>query len=117
MGWCDETFQQHNWLSWVILKGHTSNTGTVTLNDAQSASPFQRPVIIFHNGCPDDPDLAAIIGGLEFCHKLMKPAILEGKARSYCRDRSGSWDAKHYREHALREEWGAPRLLHQPHRP
>lgn len=26
VGWPDETLQQHNWLSWVILKGHANNT-------------------------------------------------------------------------------------------
>jgi choline dehydrogenase-like flavoprotein len=110
VGWPAETLQQHNWLSWVILKGHTNNTGCVTLNADQPASPFQRPVINFNNfnnGCPDDADLSAIVEGLEFCHDLMRPAIQAGKARPYWpRPEQSPWDAEHFREHALREAWG-----------
>ncbi len=64
--------QQHNYLSWVVLKAHTTNTaGTVTL---RSADPRDTPLINFHyfdEGTDSaGEDLEAVVDGIEFVRKM-----------------------------------------------
>jgi choline dehydrogenase len=64
--------QDHNYLSWVVLKAHTRNTaGTVTL---RSADPRDTPLVNFHyfdegNGATEQ-DLDAVVDGIEFVRAM-----------------------------------------------
>lgn len=64
--------QQHNYLSWVILKAHTRNTaGTVTL---RSADPRDTPLINFHyfdeGSDAKEQDLESVVDGIEFARAV-----------------------------------------------
>jgi choline dehydrogenase-like flavoprotein len=109
--WSKEILQQHNWLTWVILKAHTKNTGRVTLNATLPASPYVRPVIDFKNfagGDVDDLDLQAVVEGLQFCKKLVEPELKHGATRYWPQQAKYSWDddGKGFREYARNEAWG-----------
>ena len=58
-----------NYLTWVVLKGHTRNrAGTVTL---RSADPRDTPAINFHYfDQGDDQDLEAVVEGILFARKM-----------------------------------------------
>ncbi|MGE5302070.1 MAG: GMC family oxidoreductase [Alphaproteobacteria bacterium] len=62
----------HNYLSWVVLKGHTANSaGSVTLN---SADPRDRPKINFRyfeeGGDAKGEDLDAVVEGVKFVRAM-----------------------------------------------
>jgi choline dehydrogenase-like flavoprotein len=64
--------RDHNYLSWVVLKGHTANScGTVKLN---SADPRDRPKINFHyfeeGGDAEGADLNAVVEGVKFVRAM-----------------------------------------------
>jgi choline dehydrogenase len=70
-GYSQVVAEHHNYLTWVVLKGHTANTGgRVTL---RSADPRDRPEVNFryfdegrHAG---DEDVEAVVAGIEFVRK------------------------------------------------
>ncbi len=61
----------HNQFTWAILKARTSNTGRVSL---QSAQPWDTPSINFQyfgdGGRANDPDLEAVLSGIEFVRDM-----------------------------------------------
>ena len=64
--------RHHNYLSWVVLKGHTANSaGRVTLN---SADPRDPPKINFHyfdeGGDSRGEDLDAVVEGVKFVRAM-----------------------------------------------
>lgn len=64
--------EHHDYLSWVVLKGHTRNiAGTVTL---RSADPRDLPEINFHyfeeGSDPQGDDLAAVVEGVKFVRAM-----------------------------------------------
>ena len=63
---------QLNYLSWAILKAHTHNRGSVTLN---TNDPRDRPMIDFNYFDPQhDPggtDLEAVVDGVEFVRRIV----------------------------------------------
>ncbi len=72
--------QNLNALTWVVLKGHTNNTGgEVTLN---SADPLDPPQINFHyfdeGTDPGGTDLKAVVEGVKFARTLTAPLKQKG---------------------------------------
>lgn len=79
----------HNKFTWAIVKARTANTGRVSL---ASANPWDRPLINFQyfddGRRENDPDLKAVIDGIEFvrsmnerlrkCYKLIKREEIPG---------------------------------------
>jgi choline dehydrogenase-like flavoprotein len=76
-GYSREIARSLNSLTWVVLKGHTRNrAGEVTL---RTADPRDRPAIdfkFFDQG--GEEDLAAVVEGIEFVRKLVKPLRCAG---------------------------------------
>lgn len=71
---------EKNYLTWVILKGHTNNrAGTVRL---RSADPRDTPVIAFHSfdeGTDDGgEDVRSVVEGIEFVRRLTRSMIEDG---------------------------------------
>jgi choline dehydrogenase-like flavoprotein len=71
-GYSDLIARHHNYLSWVVLKGHTANSaGTVTLN---SADPRDRPKTNFRyfeeGGDNKGEDLDAVVEGVKFVRAM-----------------------------------------------
>ncbi|MET1025720.1 MAG: GMC oxidoreductase [Dongiaceae bacterium] len=72
--------EHHNYLTWAILKAHTTNqAGEVTL---RSADPRDRPAINFHyfdegNDSQGD-DLRAVIAGIRFVRRMTEPLKRRG---------------------------------------
>ena len=67
-GWSKDALSRQNRFTWLILKGHTANTGRLEL---QSDKPWERPKISFDYFNDDtdaakDPDLLAVKEGIEF---------------------------------------------------
>lgn len=67
-----ERIRKSNYLSWIVLKAHTSNTaGTVTL---RSNDPRDVPRINFHyfdeGSAGHEQDLEAVVDGIEFVRRL-----------------------------------------------
>jgi choline dehydrogenase-like flavoprotein len=59
-----------NALTWVVLKGHTSNrAGTVTL---RSSDPLDTPAIDFNYFTDGDADLKAVVEGIRFVRKVTR---------------------------------------------
>jgi choline dehydrogenase-like flavoprotein len=59
-----------NALTWVVLKGHTTNrSGTVTL---RSADPLDRPAIDFNYFSDGDADLKAVVEGVRFVRRVTR---------------------------------------------
>jgi choline dehydrogenase len=72
--------QQPNCLTWVVLKGHTKNTGgSVTL---RSKDPRDTPLInfrYFEEGTdPLDHDLKAVVEGVKFARRVSVPLKQQG---------------------------------------
>ncbi|MBV9508266.1 MAG: GMC family oxidoreductase N-terminal domain-containing protein [Acidobacteriia bacterium] len=69
--------EQHNYLTWVVLKAHTRNrSGQVTL---RSRDPRDPPKIDFHyfrEGA--DEDLAAVVDGIRFVRRLSAKLQAQG---------------------------------------
>jgi choline dehydrogenase-like flavoprotein len=61
--------ENHNYLTWVVLKAHTRNrAGQVTL---RSKDPRDTPLIDFHNFREGgDEDAAAVVDGIRFVRRL-----------------------------------------------
>jgi choline dehydrogenase len=79
-GYSHVVTEHHNYLTWVVLKGHTANTGgRVTL---RSADPRDRPEVNFHyfdEGRPTgDDDVDAVVAGIEFVRKATEGLKGEG---------------------------------------
>ena len=70
-GYSKQFEYHHNRFTWAILKARTSNTGKVSL---QSAQPWDTPSINFQyfgdGGRASDPDLDAILSGVEFVREM-----------------------------------------------
>ncbi len=71
----DDKEHIHKLWSWIILKSHTRNKGTVTL---KSADPLDKPEIDFNYFSDDDPvgtkkDLDALVEAVEYARRLNKP--------------------------------------------
>jgi choline dehydrogenase len=64
---------KHNKLTWAVLKARTSNTGYVRL---ANANPWDRPDINFRyfgdGGRDPDPDLDAVVDGVNFVRSMNK---------------------------------------------
>ena len=79
-GYSDAVRTQHNYLTWAVLKAHTTNTaGTVTL---RSADPLDPPVINFRHfeegdGDPQ-ADLDAMVHAIRFARRMAKPLHRDG---------------------------------------
>jgi len=70
--------QNHNYLTWAVLKAHTNNTaGDVTLN---SANPRERPHISFRYFQDDtgNQDLDSVVQGVKLVRRLSQPLIDSG---------------------------------------
>jgi choline dehydrogenase len=62
--------KDRNALTWVVLKGHTTNrSGTVTL---RSADPLDRPAIDFNYFSDGDADLNAVVEGVRFVRRVTR---------------------------------------------
>ncbi|GAC1402589.1 MAG: GMC family oxidoreductase N-terminal domain-containing protein [Candidatus Velthaea sp.] len=83
-----------NYLTWVVLKGHTRNrAGVVTL---RSADPRDTPEVNFNSFAQGgDDDIRAMLDGVEFVRTLTAPLKREG-AREV-------WPGEHVRDAALEE--------------
>lgn len=66
-----------NYLTWVVLKGHTRNrAGTVTL---RSADPRDTPAINFHSfEQGEDKDLDAVVDGISFVRRMSSALKTQG---------------------------------------
>jgi choline dehydrogenase-like flavoprotein len=65
-----------NALTWVVLKGHTTNRGgTVTL---RSADPLDTPAINFNYFMDGDGDLNAVVDGIRFVRRVTRKLRQEG---------------------------------------
>jgi choline dehydrogenase len=73
------TYEGRSRFSWIILKAHTNNTGSVRL---RSSDPRDPPIINFNsfgNGQrPDDPDLIALERGINYVREFMAPVRAKG---------------------------------------
>jgi choline dehydrogenase-like flavoprotein len=103
-GYSQAVINDQNYLTWVVLKGHTQNrAGEVTL---RSADPRDMPYVNFHyfeQGA--DQDLEAVIDGIRFVRKLtgalelqnfIAEEVLPGKATTSDQDlqafvRNNAW--------------------------
>jgi choline dehydrogenase-like flavoprotein len=69
-----------NYLTWAVLKAHTSNRGGEV--KLRSADPCDTPVINFHyfqEGCADgNIDLDAVVEGVRFVRKMTAPLRVRG---------------------------------------
>jgi len=70
-GYSKMVSQHRNYLTWAVLKGHTTNTGgRVTL---RSADPRDRPLVNFHyfdeGRRAGDDDVNAVVAGIQFVRK------------------------------------------------
>lgn len=78
-GYSKQLEYHHNRFTWAILKARTSNTGNVGL---QSARPWDTPAINFQyfgdGGRATDPDLDAVVGGLQFAREMNQSLQREG---------------------------------------
>jgi choline dehydrogenase-like flavoprotein len=79
-GYSKAAAEQHNYLTWVVLKGHTDNVGgRVTL---RSADPRDRPDVNFHyfdEGRPTgDDDVDAVVAGIDFVRKATEGLKRQG---------------------------------------
>jgi choline dehydrogenase len=79
-GYSKTVAEHHNYLTWVVLKGHTDNVGgRVTL---RSADPLDRPDVNFHyfdEGRPTgDGDVDAVVSGIEFVRKATEGLKRQG---------------------------------------
>jgi len=61
-----------NYLSWIVLKGHTLNaSGSVTLRSADPREPPYIDFDYFNKDCdPKEEDLNAVVDGIEFVRKM-----------------------------------------------
>lgn len=70
-GYSKQFEYHHNRFTWAILKARTRNTGRVCL---QSAQPWDTPAINFQyfgdGSRVDDPDLDAVLSGIEFARAM-----------------------------------------------
>jgi choline dehydrogenase len=71
-GYSQESVGNLDKFTWLILKAHTKNTGSVRL---RSANPLERPEInfaYFNDGANglEDPDLQAMVNGVEFVRDI-----------------------------------------------
>jgi choline dehydrogenase len=77
------TTQGRSRFSWIILKAHTSNRGTVRL---RTTDPRDPPVVNFQSfgdgGRPDDPDLKALQWGVDRVREVMDPLRKLGVTQS-----------------------------------
>jgi choline dehydrogenase-like flavoprotein len=79
-GYSEEVRNGPNYLTWVVLKGHTNNTaGSVSL---RSADPRDTPVVNFHyfeeSNDAAGSDLHAVIEGVKFVRRLTAGMKQEG---------------------------------------
>jgi choline dehydrogenase len=68
-GYAVDSFFSPGQQTWIVLKGHTSNTGSVTL---KSKDPSEGPILQF-NYFPqgdNDPDLLAIVDAIKFIRNM-----------------------------------------------
>jgi choline dehydrogenase len=73
-GYSESVARHHNYLSWVVLKGHTNNAaGTVTL---RSADPRDLPEINFHyfeeGNDTKGEDLDSVVEGVKFVRAMTR---------------------------------------------
>jgi choline dehydrogenase len=69
-GYSDEAYGERNVFSWLILKAHTHNRGTVSL---RSRDPRESPKISFNYFDPGEgteEDLNAVVDGIEFVRSV-----------------------------------------------
>jgi choline dehydrogenase len=82
-GYSKLTEFHHNQFTWAILKARTSNTGRVKL---ASASPCDPPDINFQyfgdGQRTDDPDLAAVVDGVQFVRSINRRLVALGLIKS-----------------------------------
>jgi choline dehydrogenase-like flavoprotein len=79
-GYSKEIAGRHDYLTWTVLKSHTTNRGgVVTL---RSADPLDPPLINFHSFEEGDgdprADLEAVVDGVEFARRMAKPLHADG---------------------------------------
>ncbi|HZA55394.1 MAG TPA: GMC family oxidoreductase [Candidatus Udaeobacter sp.] len=71
-GYSKTVARDHNYLSWVILKGHTTNNaGTVTLRSADPRDPPEINFRYFNEGCDRrGEDLESVVEGVKFVRAM-----------------------------------------------
>ena len=111
----DDVYKTQNMVSWLILKGHTSNRGEVKL---RSSNPLDTPIINFkYFGDPAagvDPsnehkqDLDALLKSVKLTRKAVKKAsakVVAGKYREVWPGVEVNTD-KEIKDYIMRESWG-----------
>ena len=97
----------HNRFTWAILKARTSNTGRVEL---KSADPRDMPLINFQyfgdGGRASDPDLEAVVNGVEFVRAMNERLADKGLISSEETPGSAYATADQLREFIRNEAWG-----------
>jgi choline dehydrogenase len=97
----------HNRFTWAILKARTNNTGRVELRSAQ---PWDAPAINFQyfgDGHRDsDPDLDAVVTGLQFVRNMNQRLADEGLITSEETPGPAYATADQLRDFVRNEAWG-----------
>jgi choline dehydrogenase-like flavoprotein len=82
-GYSEVLRENLNYLTWVVLKGHTNNTaGTVML---RSPDPRDPPLVNFHyfqeGNDASEADLDAVVNGVNFVRKMTAPLKQDGQTK------------------------------------
>ncbi len=97
----------HNRFTWAILKARTSNTGRVEL---KSADPRDTPLINFQyfgdGSRANDPDLDAVVNGVEFVRAMNARLAKRGLISSEETPGSAYSTTDQLREFVRNEAWG-----------
>ena len=97
----------HNRFTWAILKARTNNTGRVEL---KSALPWDTPVINFQyfgdGSRVSDPDLDAVVSGVQFARRMNQRLAGEGLIISEETPGPAYATADQVREFVRNEAWG-----------
>jgi choline dehydrogenase len=82
-GYSKLTEFHHNQFTWAILKARTSNTGRVKLSSASPCDPPDINFQYFGDGQrTDDPDLAAVVDGVQFVRSINRRLVALGLIKS-----------------------------------
>lgn len=106
-GYSKQFEYHHNRFTWAILKARTNNTGRVELSSAQ---PWDTPNINFQyfgdGARTNDPDLEAVVSGVEFVRDMNRHLVNKGLITSEEIPGPNYSTPEQLREFIRNEAWG-----------
>ena len=106
-GYSKQFEYHHNRFTWAILKARTNNTGKVSL---QSAQPWDTPAINFQyfgdGSRTSDPDLDAVVSGVEFVRDMNRRLQRDGLITSEDTPGPSYATPEQLRQFIRNEAWG-----------